>query len=121
LRELERKEAEKDATLDFARTILAKAHPNAVAIIKNWISSIETKWADLSNWALKRKGKLQDLLASLRESSELLKELLAWLRKREETLKRVDAKILPNDLDELLILIRVNCTLGTTGKAALIG
>lgn len=48
LRELKDKEAEKDATLELAHRILAKAHPDGATVIKHWITIIQTRWEEVS-------------------------------------------------------------------------
>jgi len=52
MRELLKKEVEKDETLELARSILDKAHPDAVNVIKHWISIIQSRWEEISSWAL---------------------------------------------------------------------
>lgn len=108
MRELLLKESEKDSTLDLAKSILAKAHPDAVNVIKHWISVIQTRWDEISSWAKQRQEKLQKHLASLRNSLELLEELIAWLQKCEDTLTNLEAEPLPDDLAEIQVLIKVN-------------
>lgn len=49
LSELKEKEAEKNATLDLAHRILAKAHPDGASVIKHWITIIQTRWEEVSN------------------------------------------------------------------------
>jgi len=44
MRELKLKEREKDATIELAKSILAKAHPDAIPVIKHWISIIQSRW-----------------------------------------------------------------------------
>ena len=51
MRELVIKEVEKDDTIDLAKSILAKAHPDAVNVIKHWISIIQSRWDEISSWA----------------------------------------------------------------------
>ena len=108
IRQLENKEADKDATLEFARLILSKAHPNAVNTIKQWISTIEAKWKELVGWAERRRQKLSEHLAGLRDQSDHWQELMAWLKAREERLIKLELHPLPNDLDDLVVLIHVN-------------
>ena len=52
--ELKEKERDKDFTLNLAREILSKCHPDAVNIIKHWITIIEQRWDEISTWALQR-------------------------------------------------------------------
>ncbi len=51
MRELLVKEREKDETIDLAKRILAKAHPDAVNVIKHWTSIIQSRWDEISSWA----------------------------------------------------------------------
>ena len=52
--ELKEKERDKDFTLNLAQEILAKCHPDAVNIIKHWITIIQQRWDEISSWALQR-------------------------------------------------------------------
>lgn len=52
MRELKLKEKEKDETIELAKSILAKAHPDAVPVIKHWISIIQSRWDEISSWAV---------------------------------------------------------------------
>lgn len=47
MRELREKEASKDYTLELAHTILNKAHPDAVTVIKHWITIIQSRWDEV--------------------------------------------------------------------------
>lgn len=51
MRELIDKEREKDATISLAQRILEKAHPDAVSVIKHWITIIQSRWDEVSTWA----------------------------------------------------------------------
>lgn len=51
MRELTEKEYEKDATIVLAQRILGKAHPDAVSVIKHWITIIQSRWDEVSTWA----------------------------------------------------------------------
>ena len=42
--ELKVKEREKDDTIDQAKSVLLKANPDAVNVIKHWISIIQSAW-----------------------------------------------------------------------------
>lgn len=86
LRELRDKEHDKDDTLNLAHNILEKSYPDAVPIIKNWITIIQSRWDEVSQWALSRESKLQSQLQSLRDLDETIEELLAWLAGLEATL-----------------------------------
>lgn len=48
MKELKLKEREKDETIELAKSILAKAHPDAIPVIKHWISIIQSVSTTLS-------------------------------------------------------------------------
>lgn len=86
MRELRDKEHDKDDTLNLAHGILDKSYPDAIPIIKNWITIIQSRWEEVSQWALSRESKLQSQLQSLRDLDDTIEELLAWLAGLEATL-----------------------------------
>ena len=59
--ELKEKEKDKDYTLKLAHDILDKCHPDAVSVIKHWITIIQSRWDEVASWALQRYEKLQVL------------------------------------------------------------
>ena len=66
MEELKEKEKDKDFTLDLAREILDKCHPDAVNVIKHWIQIIQSRWDEIANWALQRSDMLQEHLKQLK-------------------------------------------------------
>ncbi|XP_035712122.1 microtubule-actin cross-linking factor 1 isoform X8 [Folsomia candida] len=106
MKELKLKEREKDETIELAKSILAKAHPDAIPVIKHWISIIQSRWDEISSWAVQRQQKLQAHLNALRGMEEMLEELMAWLKKCEDTLTQLEAEPLPDDMAEILVLIK---------------
>jgi len=44
LEEMARKEADKEDTIALAQQILAKCHPDAVTVIRHWITIIQSRW-----------------------------------------------------------------------------
>lgn len=60
LRELAEKERDKDATINLAERILAKAHPDGASVIKHWITIIQSRWEEVSSWAHQRRAKLEE-------------------------------------------------------------
>lgn len=89
-KELREKEFEKDDTIRLANSILDKAHPDAIPIIKNWITIIQSRWDEVSQWAISRGKKLEDHLQSLRDLDDSIEELLRWLSGLEATLLSKD-------------------------------
>lgn len=51
LEEVIKKEADKDDTLALAQDILGKAHPDAVSVIRHWITIIQSRWEEVMAWA----------------------------------------------------------------------
>ena len=77
--ELREKEKDKDYTLNLAQEILAKCHPDAVNVIKHWITIIQSRWDEVASWALQRRDKLDEHMKALRDgirrhSIELLRK-----------------------------------------------
>ncbi|XP_031356417.1 dystonin isoform X4 [Photinus pyralis] len=97
-RELHDKEVEKDNTLTLAHNVLAKAHPDAVNVIKHWITIIQSRWEEVSQWAQQRYKKLSSHIQSLRDMDDSLEELLAWLQGLENTLLSLRQEELPMDI-----------------------
>lgn len=51
IEEMSDKEHEKDSTVTLAQRILEKAHPDAVGVIKHWITIIQSRWEEVWTWA----------------------------------------------------------------------
>ena len=103
--ELKETEKDKDYTLKLAHEILAKCHPDAVNVIKHWITIIQSRWDEVASWALQRYEKLQDHLKELKDLLALLDELMQWLVGKENILTELEKEPLPDDLDEIRRLI----------------
>ncbi|EAT45935.1 AAEL002829-PA, partial [Aedes aegypti] len=101
MKELREKEFDKEETLGLANSILSKAHSDAVPIIKNWISIIQSRWDEISQWALSRQSKLESHLKSLKDLDESIEELLAWLAGLEATLLNLEQEALPDEIPPL--------------------
>ncbi|KAF5301224.1 hypothetical protein FQA39_LY10810 [Lamprigera yunnana] len=97
-RELHDKELEKDNTLTLAHNVLAKAHSDAVNVIKHWITIIQSRWEEVSQWAQQRHKKLSSHIQSLKDLDQSLEELLAWLQGLENTLLSLRQEDLPMDI-----------------------
>jgi hypothetical protein len=104
-RELREKERDKDETMRVATNILQKAHPDAVPIIKNWISIIQSRWEEISQWSLSREQKLKTHLQSLKDLENSIEELLRWLMGLESTLLTLEAEQLPDEIPPVMELI----------------
>ncbi|XP_015177047.1 PREDICTED: dystonin isoform X19 [Polistes dominula] len=105
LRELKSKEVEKDNTLELAHVILGKAHPDGAAVIKHWITIIQSRWEEVSIWAQQRNQRLENHMRGLQDLDNLLEELLAWLEGLANTLNTLESEPLPDDRPTLEMLI----------------
>ena len=105
MQEMSSQEKKKDLTIDLAQNILSKCHPDAVSVIRHWISIIQSRWDEVFNWAKQREQKLKDHLTSLRNIMDVLEGLLEWLRKTEAKLLKAEAEPLPDDISSLERLI----------------
>lgn len=86
MRELKEKEHDKDETLRLANAILNRAHPDAIPIIKNWITIIQSRWDEVSQWSINRQNKLDSHLQTMKDLDDSIEELLNWLLGLESTL-----------------------------------
>jgi ABC-type transporter Mla subunit MlaD len=59
MREMRDIEKNKDTTISLAKQILHKSHPNAIPVIRHWITLIESRWEKVSQLAQQRGQKLQ--------------------------------------------------------------
>ncbi|XP_049546722.1 microtubule-actin cross-linking factor 1 isoform X27 [Anopheles darlingi] len=105
MKELREKEYDKDDTIGLANSILGKAHPDAIPIIKNWISIIQSRWDEISQWAFSRQSKLEQHLKDLQDLDDSIEELLAWLAGLEATLLNLETESLPDEIPPLEVLI----------------
>merc|ERR1711963_112721 len=103
--ELKEKEKDKDYTIDLAQEILKKCHPDAVQVIKHWITIIQSRWDEVASWALQRQERLEDHKRQLQELLALLDELMQWLIGKEQTLTQLEQEPLPDDLEIIRELI----------------
>ena len=101
-----RKEGDKENTIALAEEILAKAHPDAVAVIRHWIAIIQSRWIEIIALANQREHRLNEHQLNLREMASLLEELLAWLVIPENALVSLEAEPIPDDLPVVEGLIK---------------
>ncbi|XP_050668125.1 dystonin isoform X27 [Leptidea sinapis] len=105
IRELNEKKRDKDDTISLAHSILGRAHPDAVTVIKHWITIIQSRWDEVWQWAMQRGGKLETHMKSLKDLDLVLEELLQWLTGLETTLITLEAEPLPESIEVLEGLI----------------
>ncbi|XP_075678406.1 microtubule-actin cross-linking factor 1, isoforms 6/7-like isoform X9 [Dermatophagoides pteronyssinus] len=101
IREMQQKELEKNSTLNLANEILQLSHPNALPVIKHWITIIQSRWDEVESWGKQREKRLNDQLKSMKDASELLNELDQWLSTTESNLNELEIQPLPEDIIEL--------------------
>ncbi|XP_075985152.1 dystonin-like protein short stop isoform X32 [Anticarsia gemmatalis] len=105
VRELNEKQRDKDDTITLAHSILSKAHPDAVTVIKHWITIIQSRWDEVWQWAMQRGTKLETHMQSLKDLDLVLEELLQWLVGLENTLLSLESEPLPESIELLEGLI----------------
>merc|ERR1719419_774675 len=105
MKELKEKKKDKDYTINLAEEILKKCHPDAVQVIKHWITIIQSRWDEVASWALQRQERLEDHKRQLQELLALLDELMQWLIGKEQTLTQLEQEPLPDDLEIIRELI----------------
>ncbi|XP_065369784.1 dystonin isoform X20 [Calliphora vicina] len=105
MNDLRNREKQKIETFEFAEEIIVKAYPDAVPIIKNWLSIIEERWEEVKQWAINRETKLEQHLQSLKDLDDCIEELLAWLSGLEATLLNLERESLPDEIPPLEKLI----------------
>ncbi|XP_050545683.1 dystonin isoform X17 [Daktulosphaira vitifoliae] len=97
--EMSDKKHEKDSTVSLAQNILEKAHPDAINVIKHWITIIQSRWEEVWSWAQQREQKLLEHLQSLQDLDSLLEELFSWLTKLENRLLDLESEPLPESIE----------------------
>ncbi|KAM7341558.1 dystonin-like protein short stop isoform 44-T47 [Cochliomyia hominivorax] len=105
MNDLHTRETQKIETFEFAEEIIVKAYPDAIPIIKNWLSIIEERWEEVKQWAINREAKLEQHLQSLKDLDDCIEELLAWLGGLEATLLNLERESLPDEIPPLEKLI----------------
>ncbi|XP_017053673.1 microtubule-actin cross-linking factor 1 isoform X29 [Drosophila ficusphila] len=105
MKDLRLREREKSDTFEYAEDIISKAYPDAIPIIKNWLSIIQQRWEEVRQWAINRESKLEQHLQSLKDLDDNIEELLAWLSGLEGTLLNLKHEQLPDEIPPVEKLI----------------
>ncbi|XP_032306880.1 dystonin isoform X26 [Drosophila ananassae] len=105
MKDLRVREREKTETFEYAEDIIGKAYPDAIPIIKNWLSIIQQRWEEVRQWAINRESKLEQHLQSLKDLDDTIEELLAWLSGLEGTLLNLKHERLPDEIPPVEKLI----------------
>ncbi|KAL8599003.1 hypothetical protein ACOMHN_006812 [Nucella lapillus] len=93
-----RQEANLRETLNIGQDIMKRCHPDAVPIMKQWLSVLRARWEELTGLGRQRNQRLISGLSDLRCNNQLLEELLAWLNGAEVTLTDLQGQVIPEDL-----------------------
>ncbi|XP_054739784.1 dystonin isoform X17 [Anastrepha obliqua] len=104
-KDLENRKHQKAQTFQFADEIIYKAYPDAIPIIKNWLTIIQQRWDEVLQWSVNREAKLEQHLQSLKDLDDIIEELLVWLNGLEATLLNLEKETLPDEIIELEKLI----------------
>lgn len=97
LKELKKKEDDKNVVIDLAEEILTKAHPDAVSILNHWITITQSRFDEVVSWSKQKETKLHEHLSNLKNIFEMIKNLMDWLLNSERTLQSAEDKPLPDD------------------------
>ncbi|KAK7099742.1 hypothetical protein V1264_022800 [Littorina saxatilis] len=103
---LMRQEANLRETLNIGQDIMKRCHPDAVPVMKQWLSVLRARWEELSGLCKQRNQRLTGGLADLRNSNVLLEELLAWLNGAEVTLTDREQQPIPEDMTVIQDLLK---------------
>eukprot|EP00057_Strongylocentrotus_purpuratus_P020675 XP_011675149.1 PREDICTED: microtubule-actin cross-linking factor 1 isoform X2 [Strongylocentrotus purpuratus] len=87
-------------------TILSKCHPEAVPVIKHWITVLQARWEEVMALSDQKSDRLDETLDNLAENAELLEKLMDWLNKSEHVLQDRDSKPTPEDVDRIQALLK---------------
>lgn len=91
-------EAKLNDACHMGDNILSKCSPDAVTVVKHWITVLQARWEEVSNLSHQREERLSDALVNLKDNARLLEDLLQWLEGAENTIQGRDAKRVPDDI-----------------------
>lgn len=98
-------EKNKESTVKIAQAILDKCHPEAITVIKHWITIIQSRWEEVNSWSKQREQRLLDHLESLLNIMDSVDKADAWLKGAEGVLLAAETQPLPDDNADLNKLI----------------
>ncbi|KAJ8289406.1 hypothetical protein GJAV_G00000960 [Gymnothorax javanicus] len=105
LEAVEQRREEVIAACALGEAILASCHPDSVALIRQRVTTLQTRYREVLMWAKQHKQSLESSLAEMLNNSILLEELLSWLLWAETTLVQREAVSLPHDTLQIKTLI----------------
>ncbi|XP_038197936.1 dystonin isoform X1 [Arvicola amphibius] len=105
MKKLEEKRSELSKATGKGDALLALCHPDSITTIKHWITIIQARFEEVLAWAKQHQQRLAGALAGLIAKQELLETLLAWLQWAETTLSEKDKEVIPQEIEEVKILI----------------
>ncbi|KAJ8013741.1 hypothetical protein DPEC_G00032940 [Dallia pectoralis] len=108
-KEFMKKQEEKRVGLNKATSlgeaILTICHPDSITTIKHWNTIIKARFEEVQAWSRQHQQRLARALGDLLATQELLEGLLGWLHWAETTLNEKDKEVMPQDIDEVKVLI----------------
>ncbi|KAG9330954.1 hypothetical protein JZ751_021435, partial [Albula glossodonta] len=105
LEALEEKREEVLEACALGETILSSCHPDSITLIRQRVSTLQTRYREVLMWAKQHKQALESSLAEILNNSILLEELLSWLLWAETTLVQREAVPFPHDTLQIKTLI----------------
>ncbi|XP_078504101.1 dystonin isoform X2 [Lissotriton helveticus] len=105
MRKLEEKRTGLKKGVTMGEEILTICHPDSITTIKHWITIIRARFEEVLAWAKQHQQRLAGALAEVISKQELLEELLGWLQWAETTLNEKDKEDIPEEIDEVKLLI----------------
>ncbi|XP_035285086.1 microtubule-actin cross-linking factor 1-like [Anguilla anguilla] len=102
---LEAKREEVIGACALGEVILSSCHPDSIALIRQRVTTLQTRYREVLMWAKQHKQALESSLAEMLNNSILLEELLSWLLWAETTLVQREAVSLPHDTLQIKTLI----------------
>ncbi|XP_051506822.1 dystonin-like [Myxocyprinus asiaticus] len=105
MKNLEEKRLALNKATSMGEAILSICHPDSITTIKHWNTIIKARFEEVTAWARQHQQRLSSALAELLATQELLENLLNWLQWAETTLGEKDKEPLPQELEEVKVLI----------------
>ncbi|XP_076805099.1 microtubule-actin cross-linking factor 1-like isoform X3 [Clavelina lepadiformis] len=96
------KQGELERVLDLAKSILDKAHPDAIMPVRQLIKVLQARWNQVLAKSSKYSEELEEAIQEIEKNNLLLEKLNTWLDSAEQTLKeRNKQPITPDNIESL--------------------
>ncbi|XP_072533687.1 dystonin isoform X13 [Salminus brasiliensis] len=105
MKKLEEKRVALGKAISMGEAILAICHPDSITTVKHWNTIIKARFEEVTAWARQHQQRLSTALSELLATQELLESLLNWLQWAETTLTEKDKEALPQEIEEVKLLI----------------